>query len=84
MDSLRQKQTDEYGDTAVEASIQRLRSAGNNSNNACNVNSDGDLNNNWNVNNTNNGVRPDSPFCEKKRERFPFSVHLGKGAVFPP
>ena len=84
VDSFGQKKIDKYGDAAVEASNQRLRSAGNNSNNTCNVNSDGDLNNNWNVNNTNNGVRPDSPFCEKKRERFPLSVQSGKGAVFPP
>lgn len=37
----------------------RLRSAGNNSNNACNVNNDGGVNNNNNVNNVNNGVRAD-------------------------
>ena len=36
----------------------RLRSAGNNNNNACNVDSDGYVNNNNDVNNTDNGVRP--------------------------
>ncbi len=47
-----------------------LRSAGNNSNNACNVNNDGWVNNNYNTNNTNIGVRPDSPYGENTQERF--------------
>lgn len=42
----------------------RLRSAGNNSNNACNVNNNGGVNNNYNTNKTNKGVRPDSPYFE--------------------
>jgi len=52
-----------------------LRSPGNNSNNAANVNSDGNVNiNGNNVNNESGGVRPALPICPKPSRKFGGSV----------
>ncbi|MCI7340351.1 MAG: DUF6273 domain-containing protein [Oscillospiraceae bacterium] len=45
-------------DLSSKCSTQRLRSAGNNSGEACRVDSDGDLWSGWNVDSTDDGVRP--------------------------
>ena len=52
------RSNNDFGDSVVWANWW-LRSPGNNTNNAANVNTDGSVNNNGNnVNNDNNGVRP--------------------------
>ena len=63
-----------------------LRSPGNNSNNAANVNADGKLNvNGNNVNNETGGVRPalPQPICPKPRPKWGRSVRWDKGTKSP-
>ena len=63
-----------------------LRSPGNNSNNAANVNDDGNVNvNGNNVNNNNGGVRPALPLpkCPKLCSKQSRSALRGKGAKSP-